>query len=258
MKGKKLMVRAVICTAIVFMVAWLGSAPAEEKAKLTAAKILDKCDDFHFFAKDMEIHIDVTVKDKEGKEDYHKLIMFQKGKDKRLLRWTEPADLADFAVLNKDANTMYVYEPSLGKVRRIASHAKKQTMLGYDYTLDESSIFRLANEYDPAIESEDDKQVNLKLTQKPGKDLAWPILNVVVNKKYFNADKIEYRDKDGKKHKTETRTGVKKWDGHNYCSMSVMKDHGKSHSTTYKYTDVRFNRGLDDDLFSKRALVRDE
>ena len=258
MGRKKLFGLTVISMAAVSMVAWLGSAPAEENKKLTAAQILEKCDDFHFFAKDMEIHIDVTVTDKDGKKDYHKLIMFQKGKDKRLLRWTEPADLADFAVLNKDADTMYVYEPSLGKVRRIASHAKKQTMLGYDYTLDESSVFRLATEYDPELESEDGKQYNLKLKQKSGKDLAWPVLNLYVNKKYFNTDKIEYRDKDGKKHKTETRTGVKKWDGHNYCSMSVMKDHGKNHSTTYKYTDVRFNRGLDDELFTKRALVRDE
>ena len=258
MTRKKLTGLALIFFLAVFMKAWLRSAPAEDKKKLTAAQILKKCDDFHFFANDMEIHIDVTVTDKDGNKDYHKLIMYQKGKDKRLLRWVEPADLLDFAVLNKNANTMYVYEPSLGKVRRIASHAKKQTMLGYDYTLDESSILKLANEYDPALESEDATQYNLKLTQKSGKDLAWPILNVQVSKKYFNAKKIEYRDKNGKKHKTETRTGVKKWDGHLYCSKSVMKDHGKDHSTTYKYTEIKFNRGLDDDLFTKRALVRDE
>ena len=260
MKMKKRGLIAVVSLVLtaVFMTAMMGNTPAEDKKKLTAAQILKKCDDFHFFMEDMEIHINVTVIDKNGKKDHHKMAMLQKGKEKRLMRWLEPKDLADFSILNKDENTMYVYEPSLGKVRRIASHAKKQTFLGYDYTKSEASVFRLENAYDSKSIGEDDKHYKLYLTQKMDKDLAWPILRVFVNKKDFHATKIEYCDENDKKHKTEKRTGVKKWDGHLYGSRSEMVDHTKQHTTIYEYTEVKFNQGLDDELFTKRNLVRED
>ncbi|MFH1436702.1 MAG: outer membrane lipoprotein-sorting protein [Pseudomonadota bacterium] len=258
MRKKGLIAMAALGLAAVSLTALMHRAPAEEKNKLTAAQILKKCDDFHFFMEDMEIHIDVTVIAGMGKKDRHKMIMLQKGKEKRLMRWLEPKDIADFSILNKDENTMYVFEPSLGKVRRIASHAKKQTFLGYDYTKSEASIFRLENAYDPKSIGEDDGNYKLYLTQKKDKDLAWPILKVFVSKKDFHAAQIQYCDEKDKKHKTEMRSGVKAWDGHLYGSGSEMVDHTKQHTTIYEYTKVKFNQGLDDDLFTKRNLVREE
>jgi outer membrane lipoprotein-sorting protein len=236
----------------------LGGAGAEEATKLNAKQILKKCDDFHFFAKDTVYKIDVTLIDKDGKKSYMKFENYQKGGKKRLLRWTEPKDLAGFSVLTIDENTMYVYEPSLGKVRRIASHAKKQSMLGIDFTLDEAGSFRLESDYDPELTGEDEAGWTLKLKQKQGKDKAWPVLKLTVDKKKFFASKIEYCDAKGKKHKTETRYQVKKLGGKWVTSIMKMVDNDKKHTTIYEMTDVKFDANLPEELFTKRNLVREE
>jgi outer membrane lipoprotein-sorting protein len=236
----------------------LGGAGAEEATKLNAKQILKKCDDFHFFAKDTVYKIDVTLIDKDGKKSYMKLENYQKGAKKRLLRFTEPKDIAGFSILTIDENTMYVYEPSLGKVRRIASHAKKQSMLGNDFTLDEAGTFRLGSDYEPKLIGEDETSWTLFLTQKAGKDKAWPIQKVTVDKKKFFAAKIEYCDDKEKKHKTETRTKVKKLGGKWVTSNMKMVDHDKKHTTIYEMTELKFDANLPDELFTKRNLVRDE
>jgi len=236
----------------------LGAAGAEKGTKLTAKEILKKCDDFHFTKKDSMYVIKITLVDKNGKKSYMKMENYQKGTKKRLLRWIEPKDLAGFSVLSLDEDTMYVYEPSLGKVRRIASHAKKQNMLGSDFTLDEAGTFRLESDYDPKLIGEDEKNYKLYLTQKSGKDKAWPIQKVYVDKKKFFAAKIEYCDEKEKVHKTETRYKVKKLDGKWVTAVMKMVDHDKKHTTIHEMADAKFNLSLPDDMFTKRNLVREE
>ncbi|MFH1434403.1 MAG: outer membrane lipoprotein-sorting protein [Pseudomonadota bacterium] len=246
------------CALIVAAAFALGPVDAGQAGKLSASQILAKCDDFHFGQKDAVYKIDVTLIDKNGKKTYMKLENYQKGNSLRLIRFVEPKDLDGFAVLNKDENTMYVYEPSLGKVRRIASHAKKQSMLGQDFTLDEASIFRYESVYDPVLVDEDDKTWHLELKQKQGKDRAWPIVHFYVDKKKFHASMIEFCDAAGKTIKTEKRSNLKKFDGLWVTARMKMTDHGKQHSTIYDIVDARFDQDLPADLFTKRSLIREE
>ncbi len=236
---------------------WRGAA-AEEKSKLTAAEILKRCDDFHFGFKDSWFRIDVTLIDKNGKKSYMKMELFQKGAFQRLLRFFEPKDIAGFAVLNKDPNTMYVYEPSLGKVRKVATHAKKQTMLGLDFTLDEASTFRYGNDYDARLIGEDGNNYKLFLTQKRGKNKAWPIVKITVDKKKWIAAKLEYCDAKEKLHKTEVRSNIKQIRGHWVTARMAMTDHNKNHTTIFDIVDAKFDTALSDEIFTKRNLVREE
>lgn len=258
MKGKRLIILLTACILLIAAAYALGPLNAEQAKKLSVKQILAKCDDFHFGMKDAVYYIDVTLIDKNGKKTYMKLENYQKGNSKRLIRFVEPKDLDGFAVLNKDANTMYVYEPSLGKVRRIASHAKKQSMLGQDFTLDEASIFRYESIYDPKLIDEDDKAWHLELKQKQGEDRAWPIVHFYVNKKKFHAQKIEFCNASGKTIKTEKRSNLKKFDGRWVTAKMKMTDHGKQHSTTYDIVDAKFDQDFPADMFTKRNLIRDE
>jgi len=222
----------------------------------TAAEILKKCDAFHY-PKKMVWKIDATLEDKNGTKSYMKLELYQKG-IKRLLRFTEPADINGFSVLTKDASTIYVYEPSLKKVRRIAAHAKKQSMLGADFTIDEASTISLAGDYDAKIVSESDTEYQLFLSQKAGKDKAWPIMKLTIDKNKFYAKKLDYCDDKEVVRKTEVRSNLKTFDGRLVTATMKMTDHQKKHSTQYDATDVQFTMELPDELFTKRSLVREE
>jgi outer membrane lipoprotein-sorting protein len=225
---------------------------------LSALEILEKCDDFHFGYEDSYYKILTVIKDKDGNKSELKNEMWEKD-EMRLLIFSEPPDVAGMAILVKDPDTIYIYEPEFNKVRRVAAHAKKQTMLGMDYTLDESGQKHLHKQYDPKLLSEDSSEAVLLLEQKAGLDKAWPKLKVTVDKEtHWYARKIEYLDKKGKKRKTEVRKNVKKLGGRWVAALMVMKDHGKKHSTALILKAAKFNKGLPDKMFTKRYLVREE
>jgi hypothetical protein len=99
----------------------------------------------------------------------------------------------------------------------------------------------------------------LWLEQKKGLDKAWPELRVHVDKEhYWAATKIEYHDENGKKKKTEVRKKFKKFTAGVAPSVMVMTDHAKKHSTAIIIKSIALNKGLPDEMFSKRYLVREE
>jgi len=244
--------------ALAVLVALPAAAGLVGAAEDEAIEILKKSDEFHYGYGDSHLTLHSLLKDKDGATSEIKYEMWEKG-EKRLLVFQEPPDLTGTAVLVKDPDTIYVYEPEFNKVRRIAAHAKKQTMFGMDYSMDESALRFLHKQYDPKIESEDEDTAVLILEQKPGLDKAWPKLRVTVDKKnHWIASKIEYLDAKGKKHKTEVRKGVKTIGGRLVTSIMIMTDHQKKHSTSIVIDKAEYDLGLPEEMFTKRYLVREE
>jgi len=255
------LVTVLLVLSLAALPVFLGLADgADDKApgSLSALQILKKCDDFHHGYEDSYMKLLTVIKDKDGNKTELGSEMWEKG-EKRLMVFSDPPDISGMAVLTKDIDTIYVYEPEFNKVRRVAAHAKKQTMFGMDYTMDESAQMHLHKQYDVKMLSEDATEAVLLLEQKSGLDKAWPKLKVFVDKEnHWISKKIEYLDKKGKKHKTEVRKGVKKMGGRTVTSIMAMKDHGKKHSTTIIMKAAKFNKGLSDKMFTKRYLVREE
>ena len=250
-------IASILATAILLVFSAAKDSDTKPGA-YTALEILKKSDEYHFGYKDIHMKLQSVVKDKDGKKTELKYELWAKG-EKRLLVFSHPPEAKGLAVLAKDPDTIYVYEPEFNKVRRIASHAKKQGMLGMDYTMDEMGTLHLHKQYDPKLESEDEKKAVLWLEQKKGLDKAWPELRVVVDKEhYWAATKIEYHDEKGKKKKTEVRKKFKKFTAGTAPSVMVMTSHAKKHSTAIIIKSIDLNKGLPDEMFSKRYLVREE
>jgi outer membrane lipoprotein-sorting protein len=253
-------VAAVIALLVVPVLVGLDASAKDEKSpgSLSALGILKKSDDFHFGYKDSQLKVKTIVKDKDGNKSELRYEVWEKG-DKRLIIMSEPPDVAGMAVLTKDEDTIYVYEPEFNKVRRIASHAKKQTMFGMDITSDETATKHLHKSYDPKIKSETSEKAVLTLEQKSGKDKAFPKLEVTIEKdNHWAATKIISKDKNGKKKKTEVRPKIKKLGGRYLATVMTITDHGKKHSTTLIVKSAKYDQGLSDKMFTKRYLIREE
>ena len=82
-------------------------------------------------------------------------------------------------------------------------------------------------------------------------------MKLVVAKDTYLCRTIDYCDKKEKVAKTETRSHIIEKGGKKIAGKMKMYDHGKKHSTTYDVVDATFET-LDDELFSKRTLVREE
>jgi outer membrane lipoprotein-sorting protein len=258
-----------LCRAAAVVAVALLAAPAAvpasqpeagptEPGELDAEEILARCDDFHFFYEDAHMQVRSVLKDEHGDVEAMDTEVWEKGR-KRLVTFHSPPEVAGMAVLVKDPDTIYVYEPEFNKVRRIASHAKKQSMLGSDYSFDEMATKRLGLSYTPTIVSEDAHSAVLRLEVEPGHDRAWPRLEVHVDKdRHFMAEKIHYYDEDGEKAKTETRRKLETSGGWTYPTVLTMTDHSRKHSTTNIVEEIAHDIGLEDKLFTKRHLIRED
>jgi hypothetical protein len=95
-------------------------------AQLTADEILKKVDEVSYAPKDQFFKAKVTLIDKNGKESHRVALMYQKGTNKRFVKFTDPADIRGIGFLSLPGDVNYVYLPAFKKSRRIASHIKNQ------------------------------------------------------------------------------------------------------------------------------------
>lgn len=177
--------------------------------------------------------------------------------DKRLTEFTAPADVKGTKVLILSPTQMYIYLPSFGKVRRIASHTTEQGFMGLDFTQAEMLLTRYSPYYGATVASDDGTNLKLNLTAKEGTDAPYPKVVLTVTKSNNLPTQIEYFEdaSSSSPSKTETRTGYS-CDG-DICVPGEFKmvDHTKSGKystlTTVKW---KANGDMSDDLFTKRNL----
>ena len=95
------------------------------------------------------------------------MVMTTKGSALRNMRFEEPADTRGMGVVIKGTDEIYVRLPDSTNVRRVASHARKQTLQGTEVAFDDSSLIRLSPQFSAALTSQTEKYVELTLTRKP-------------------------------------------------------------------------------------------
>jgi outer membrane lipoprotein-sorting protein len=181
------------------------------------------------------------------------LIVRLKG-DKRLTEFTAPADMKGTKVLILSTTQTYVYLPSFGKVRRVASSVSDQGFMGMTFSTDDfTTIFSPL--YTATIASEDPAQMKLVAVARPGQTPAYARIEFTIAKDRFLPTEVRYFNAAGTNVKTEVRTGYTCES--NVCTPGeqTMTDNTKNGAWTKMTRKAwRVNVDLSDDVFSKRAL----
>jgi outer membrane lipoprotein-sorting protein len=183
---------------------------------------------------------------------------WQKVPDKRLVRFFSPGDVKGMGVLVENKDTMYVYLPGFQKVRRVGTHVKNQTFMGSDFSYEDMSISRYGIIYDAKLAKEDANSWELDLTVKPGIEVEYPRVHMVVDKKAMQPTRVDFEDASGKPLKTNEYEGYHLEGSEHYNPNKVIvTDHRRNdHKSEIVFTGVKLNSGLKDDLFSQRSLIR--
>ena len=248
MRFKKL-----ITITLVLMMSWAISVLAQQ---LSALEIITKMDAVINAPKDQKMSSTMILIDKNGKEKKRETVMYQKGDEKRLVRFLSPADQKGISFLSLPNDVMYLYLPAFHKVRRIASHVKNQSFAGTDFSYDDLSSFKYAKEYNPKLLETTAKFYILELVPKPKVHKDYSKLKFWVRKDNFYPVKIEHYDKSGKLWKVMERRNIEK-KGNYWVSLEMeMKDLKKQHSTKSIVEKVEFDTGLSDKIFTKRNLKK--
>jgi outer membrane lipoprotein-sorting protein len=217
-----------------------------------ADEILKKVDETMFSAKDMKGNTKIILINKSGNQSTREAVLIQKGKDKRMFKFTAPSSQAGIATLSLPNDVMYLYLPSFGKERRISSSVKNQKFAGTDFTYEDMEAVSYSKKYTPKFIKTEGNLYVLELKPKSQKSQYSKIV-VKVHKTNYYPTYMEFYDKGNKKIKTANYTFNKVGKYWNAKEI-VMKDLKKGHTTKMISSSTQYDIGLTDDDFSIRKL----
>jgi outer membrane lipoprotein-sorting protein len=205
-----------------------------------------------FSAKDKQGKISIILIEKDGKEKVREAMMMQKGKDKRLYRYTQPESQAGIATLSLPGDVTWLYMPAFGKPKKISMLAKSQSFTGTDFSYEDMANSPYSERYTPTYLKTTGDYHLIELKPKSS-DSKYAKIVATLHKTHGYPKSMEFYDSKGKKFKEATyiyeQIG-KYWN----ASEVVMTDLEKKHSTKILLKEVKFDQGLTDDLFTVEKL----
>jgi outer membrane lipoprotein-sorting protein len=217
-----------------------------------AASILAKMDKIIFSPKDKQGKITIILTDRSGKEKVREATMMQKGRDKKLYRYTKPESQAGIASLSLSNDVMWLYMPAFEKPKKISMLAKDQSFTGTDFSYEDMVTTPYSDRYTPALLSSEGNIYLLKLVPKSTKSNYSKIF-VKVDKANGYPVSMEFFNRTDKKFKESNYRYEKVGDYWNAAEVT-MTDYEKNHKTKILLQDVKFDQGLSDDLFLVEKL----
>jgi outer membrane lipoprotein-sorting protein len=184
--------------------------------------------------------------------------------EKNLVRYLEPGRVKGQATLMLNhADDIWMFFPRTQRVRKLASHAKKQKMQGSDFSyedmgsgdafIEDYSAERLADE---AMEGRDCYRLNLE--RKPDSDAGYSRLELWVQKENFVPLAIDYYDDRDPERllKRLVQSDIRDVDGVPTAFKIVMLNRNDNTQTEMELIEARYNLPLEDSMFTERALKR--
>lgn len=186
------------------------------------------------------------------------ITVWMKG-DKRLLEFTAPASMKGTKLLVMSPSEVYVYLPSFGKVRRVATDTAQQEMFGMAYTAGDWVAATFGATYEAKVTRPGDKELVLALTAKavkgaPTTTTAAKAIELTVDVAKSLPVAIKWSGADGKVARTETF-------GAYTCQAAACSANTRTMATA-KLTSTltrkkwKANDAISDDVFSKRTLEK--
>ncbi len=228
---------------------------------ITCGEILKKLDEVEKYENaTMEVTQIITTSD----GDKRTLKMKTWGKntgDKQLSEYTYPKRVKGVKLLMlNDGDDIWSFSPRTKRTRHLASHAKKQKVMGSDFTYEDMGGGKMSEKYSGKIlneekyDSVDCYVLELIPTDKgPSYDkvIAW------VQKDNFASRKINfYDDGNPKPYKVLYLKNIQKISGHIVPMEMTMKNLEDGGETYNKTTKVDFDTNISDRKFNSRKLNR--
>jgi outer membrane lipoprotein-sorting protein len=242
---------------ILFAVLFLAAlrCPLLWSQNLSAAAIVERIDRTINEPEDQEMEATLILIDEKGDERTRVVQMYQKGSERRLARFTEPADQRGIAMLSLPGGSIYVYLPAYKKVKRIASHVKNSRFAGTDFTYEDMEAKSYADSYQASLLRAENGHFILQLIPKD-KASDYSKLVMWARKDNFVVDKIEFYDRADRLCKRLVSSRIEKIEGYWVAREQEMVDLLRNHRTRMIMRDIHFDQGLSEDLFTERQLSR--
>ena len=184
--------------------------------------------------------------------------------EKNLVRYLEPKRVKGQATLMLNhADDIWMYFPRTKRVRKLATHAKKQKVQGSDFSYEDmGSGDAFIEDYTPKRLKDEKMEghecYKLELARKPESDLSYSRLVMWVIKENFYPIVIDYYDEDDPELwlKRLVQSDIQIIDEIPTAMKIVMYNKQDNTQTEMELLEVKYNVELDDSMFTERALKK--
>lgn len=203
----------------------------------------------------------MTVIDGGGRKTVSKLVSYSADKnDKGLMEYTAPARIKGMKILTlNDGDDIWYFSARTGRVRKIASNQKSQSVNNSDFSYEDMSASDRREDYDCKLLG--DKTIGdadcYTVEMKPKKDdISYSRIVYYVDKTNFLPVEGHYYDEDGELWKKLFMKNPSKEGA--YWSAETIEMHNmlKGSKTIMKTDNIEYDIELKPGLFSERNLKR--
>lgn len=213
---------------------------------------------------DGKAQVEMTITDSQGRKRQREFTILRRdvtdgGEQKFYVYFKKPTDVRGMVfMVHKKVDTddnRWLYLPALDLVKRIAASDKRTSFVGSHFVYEDVSGRSPAEDTHELTEETADHLV-LKNIPKSPDSVEFSSYTVWIDKKTFLPVKAEYLDKNGKPYRLVEALETKEIAGIPTVAVSRVKDLAAGGETVSKFSDIAYNIGLDDSLFTERYLRR--
>jgi outer membrane lipoprotein-sorting protein len=252
-------------TALLITTTLTAAAAGEERS---VDQIVDKANHVSYYqADDGRADVQMVITDDQGRTRERRFTILRRdtadpnvdGEQRFYVYFHRPADVNKMVFMvhkhiGRD-DDRWLYLPSLDLVKRIAATDKRTSFVGSDFYYEDVSGRQPDLDRHEFAETTD-TYYKLRSTPKQPDDVEFDHYITWIHKTTFIPVKTEYYDASGSKYREYRATAVEKIDGYHTVTASQMKDLRTGSKTTLSYSDVQYNVGLPENLFTERYLRR--
>ena len=219
--------------------------------------------------------VKLVIQDKQGRTRKRELNMLRKdvgdtdGDQKYFVYFQAPADVRKMIfMVYKHAepgkeDDRWLYMPSLDLVKRIAGGDKRTSFAGSDFLYEDISGRNVAADVHELIQTTDQHYV-VRNTPKSPDDVEFQYYTAYLDKNTFIPMKMEYFRKDGRLYRVIKSTKIAEVEAEEkgkkvtYPTVveSIAENLESGGKTVMTFSNVRYNIGIEDRIFSERYLRR--
>jgi len=232
--------------------------------ELTGDQIIEKVNEI-MNQKTVHATMKMTIVTTSGKERTFEYESWSKDSgEKNLVRYMKPSRIKGQAILMlNNADDIWSFFPRTKRVRKLATHAKKQKMQGSDFTYEDMGsgdtfINNFTAKRSDEKKFEDKDCFVLELTKKKEADSHYSRLIMYVLKENFIPIVVDYFHEDDPTRNTKrlVQSDIREIDGVPTGMRMVMTNKEDNTQTKMEILKCEYNVPLDDNMFTERELKK--
>lgn len=240
-------------------------APLNGQDALTADTIVAKAEQAAYYAgKDGRADVTMTISDAKGGTRSREFVILRLNTGERAQKFyvyfKEPADVRRMAYLvwkqgADRPDDRWLWLPALNLNKRIAPGDKRTSFVGSDFLYEDVSGRSLAEDTHELLREEEGRYV-IKNTPTSPEAVEFAYYHVWIDKISFLPVKGEYYDANDKAIRRVESTKVETIQGYPTVMEAVASDLRSGSSTRNVFSNVKYDLGLKEQIFTERFLRR--